>query len=684
MADDNKPTLLKRGVLIPPEGASDTLRRELEGYVAIDYVVKYLQNMKTSVRSVGDRVLILQSGTGSGKSTVLPVRLVQFGRRIAITQPRRKTVQEIARDIVQRYPHDMIMGENIGYQTGLIRVPARKGLRFMTIGILKLQLLNSTSDQIMHRYSIIVIDEVHTHDIDVDFTLRLLKLFLQKNWTNENCPTVILTSATLDPRKYMEYFDSQHFIDVAGLGQNHPVQEHWPESAIGNTYTAILGILRKSQGDTLIFMPTVREIGNFAKRLKDDLRGQVFEIYSRRLADNPADFERLQAPSKTARYILATDVFETGITLNHLRNVIDTGYRFSVLFNPVQNSTMLFMDMVSRASSTQRRGRVGRVTPGDYYPLYPKTVFENLDAQAYAQIYTSDISIQLLQLLIKETGAEFDDSNLRLQLYHRADPATLGLINPPLSDTLIYSFDHLYTMGYIDPEWNPTLLGYMAAQYLKIESEAIRMILASWYYGCEPLYTIIIACLVSTQGLFPGSVSECAARALGGGVNVHDDYIQALMIYETMVKHVRTGNVRQWAEKLEFDIDKWLDAIELVNDTLMKTLSLGLPVNYYCEPLVDVRSSSNEEYRTAVVRIKNCIYEGYRANLCTWNDMQKCYTRDYKNLTVEIPQYIREPVPKYVVVDSTVTVRDVARAGSFTSVLDNWVEVDKTFLYVSV
>lgn len=687
MADDTKPTLLRRGVLIPPDDSSEALKNELKSYVAIDYIIKYIKDMKTTVRGAGDRVLVLQSGTGSGKSTVLPVRLMEFGRRIGVTQPRRKTVQEIARDIVQRNPQDMVMGENIGYQTGLIRVPNRKGPRFMTIGILKLQLLNGTVDEIMHRYSVIVIDEVHTHDIDVDFTLRLLKMFLQKNWTQERCPLVIVMSATMDPQKYMDYFSTKHYISVAGLGQNYPVQEHWPQGTIGNTYSAILSILKKAKGDTLIFMPTQREIHNFAERIQKDLKGQVFEIYSRRLAEDPAVFEQLQGAPKanTQRYILSTDVLETGITLHHLKNVIDTGYRFNVLFNPVQSATMLFMDTISQAAATQHRGRVGRESAGDYYPLFTKTVFQNLDSQAYAQIYTSDISLQLLQLLIKESGAEFDDENLRLNIFSNADPLSLGLINPPLSDTLVHSFDHLYQLGYVDPEWRPTLLGYMAAQYLKIDSEALRMIFASWYYGCEPMYLIIIAALVSTPDLFQGSVGEVASKLLGGHgeYQIHDDFILALMMYETMVKHIQKGDVRQWLHGFDIGIAKWLDAIELVNDTLMKTLGLGLPVNYYCEPLVDVWTASKDEFRTTITRIKNCIYEGYRANLCTWNTIQKCYVRDYKQLTVEIPQYIKEPCPKYVIVDGVVT-SGKYRSGNYASVMDGWVEVDKTFLYVTV
>lgn len=679
---DNKPTLLKRGVIIPPDDASDARKSELLGYVAIDYIIKYIKDMKVGVKGPGDRVLVLESGTGSGKSTILPPRLMEFGRRQCVTEPRRKTAQEIPRDIVKHNPHDIIMGENIGFKTGILSVPNRKGLRFMTIGVLKQQILNSTSEQMIHRYSVIVIDEVHTHDLEVDFTLRLLKLFLEKNWTNERCPILILTSATMDPKRYLEYYNSTHHIRVAGAGKNFPVDEHWPSVAKSDNYSAIVQILKQVKGDTLVFMPTVKEIQNFATRVRKDLDDDVYELYSARLAQNMGEFQSLQAPSKKNRVIFATNVVETGITITYLKNVIDTGYAFSVMFNPVHGATMLFMDIISKAAATQRRGRVGRNSSGNYYPLYTKPSYEAMEPHSYPDIYTSDIAMQLLQLILKITGAEFDNTNIRLSLYDKPDALSLGLINQPLSDTVTYSFDQLYTLGYIDRDWNPTLLGYMAAMYQKISAESLKMIFSAGYYGCEPLYVITIAACVNMAKLFSGSIRDVATRIWGARIaELHCDFSITLMIYEEFVKHITAGDAKAWVIKMELDFNKWLDIIELRNDTLMTTLQLGFPVNYYCEPLVDIWERSKDEFDTAITRIKNCIYEGYRNNLCTWNSMQESYVRDYKNLTVSIKQYSTGSRPKYVIVDG-VTMGVRTQSGQFTSVMDGVVEVDKTFLYL--
>ena len=72
--------------------------------------------------SVNDRIMILKSGTGSGKSTTLSPELyrrfqVGTGKNIAVTQPRVLTAMSIPVDVIEHYD-EMVMGETIGYQTG--------------------------------------------------------------------------------------------------------------------------------------------------------------------------------------------------------------------------------------------------------------------------------------------------------------------------------------------------------------------------------------------------------------------------------------------------------------------------------------------------------------------------------------------------------------------------------------
>lgn len=684
---DHRPTMLKRGVVLAAADASEFERNSLASYVGVDYVIERIKFLQNNARSAGDRFLVLRSGTGSGKSTVLPFALMQFGRRQCITEPRRKIVQEIARDISARNPLQAIMGETIGYKTGINSVANRSGIRLVTTGVLKMQLLNSKAADLIHKYSIIMIDEVDTHDLEIDLTLRLLKQFIDNNWSNPRCPIVILASATLVPERYMSYFGTRYFIDIAGPGKNYPVEEHWPAVAVGDTYNAAVTAIRQVHGDTVVFMPTVASIVKYAEKIRTELKNPVFEAYSARLDSHPQEHAMLysQGDPQHTRVILATNVFESGITIPYLKNAIDTGYKFMVLFNNVSACRVGFLDKISQSAHKQRKGRVGRLSSGTYFPLYTQAAALLFLPETYPEIDVQDVSLPLLQLLIKITGAEFDAENQNVLLFNRVDPLVLGLINQPMSDALTYVYDNLYMLGYIDREWNPTTLGWMASRYTKISAETIKMILASFYHECEARYLIIAAACMTVNDVFGKSVLETATGILGATVlDIHSDVILAIMVYESMVEHIRSGDVDEWMVRHELNARMVNAVIELVNDTMITTLELGMPVEYYCESLLTIRKRSKTEFRAVCDAIVHCIYEGQRLNVCTWHESntgQSGYTRDYKHTRVQVDQYATGTRPKYVSMDSVFVGQTGARSGKFVTVLDGIVDIDTAYLY---
>ena len=116
------------------------------------------------IRSSGihDRIMLLHSKTGSGKSVTLPAELyVRFhevvGGGIVVTQPRVLLAKSLPLDIVKYYP-EIKLGHNIGYQTKeFVRKPKPGGVTFVTPGVLNNQLKTMSDDQIMSKMSFIII-----------------------------------------------------------------------------------------------------------------------------------------------------------------------------------------------------------------------------------------------------------------------------------------------------------------------------------------------------------------------------------------------------------------------------------------------------------------------------------------------------------------------------------------------
>ena len=223
------PTLLEPNKILKQSWMSKSDVSSIKQQISIEFLMDYIDSRmwdgatppKFKLRGIGDRVLVLRSGTGSGKSTLLPPFLYKkyllTGGNLIITQPTKATTIDIPNQIIQ-YNNFLKLGENIGYQTGSIKKNPSKGILFATYGILLQHLKMLTDEEFMKKYRFVIIDEVHTRTIEVDTCLFYLKKLLKKNWDDPMCPFVILTSATFDPKIFMNYFKckKESFLDVVG------------------------------------------------------------------------------------------------------------------------------------------------------------------------------------------------------------------------------------------------------------------------------------------------------------------------------------------------------------------------------------------------------------------------------------------------------------------------------------
>jgi HrpA-like RNA helicase len=242
------PTLLLPGFIIPPKGMSKTEKELLKNMTGMDYLMNSIGDRIGLVRntfgkiksnSIGGRVFILKSGTGSGKSTSIPPEFyTRFQTRtmknIVVTQPRILTAKSIAEDVPINYPN-IKMDINVGFSTGIIkRSISEKGITYMTTGTLLQQILSITYEEFVDKYSLIVIDEVHVRDINVDMLLYQIKKMLNLYWDKPNCPIIIIMSATIDQTNFINYFDVPNINSIEFLGSTFPIECNFPKYDISN------------------------------------------------------------------------------------------------------------------------------------------------------------------------------------------------------------------------------------------------------------------------------------------------------------------------------------------------------------------------------------------------------------------------------------------------------------------
>ncbi|MDR2019179.1 MAG: DEAD/DEAH box helicase, partial [Treponema sp.] len=159
------------------------------------------------------QVVVVESPTGSGKTTQLPVILYHAGYSkngvIGVTQPRRIAAVSVS-EYIARQTGTAIPGL-VGYK---MRFEDKTGdgtaIKIMTDGIL---LQEMKLDPWLSRYGCMIVDEAHERSLNIDFILGLLKRVLETRRDFK----VIVSSATINAGVFSEYFGECPVVKIDAI-----------------------------------------------------------------------------------------------------------------------------------------------------------------------------------------------------------------------------------------------------------------------------------------------------------------------------------------------------------------------------------------------------------------------------------------------------------------------------------
>jgi ATP-dependent helicase HrpB len=351
--------------------------------------------------------VVLQAPPGAGKTTIVPLALLQetwlAGRKILLLEPRRMA----ARAAASRMAH--LLGEDVGQTVGYrIRMDScvsdRTRIEVITEGILTHQLQR---DPGLAEIGLVIFDEFHERNLDSDLCLALS--LHGRELFREGPPLKLLVmSATLDGEAVSTLLGAAPV--VTSSGRQFPVETHFGESPqlrdsiVQPTVSTVLRALREQTGSILVFLPGQREISAVAKSLSEALgalreqRVEVVPLYGG-LSLERQQQAILPAPEGTRKVVLATNVAETSLTIEGVTVVVDSGQVREPVFDPTTGTTRLATRRISRASAEQRQGRAGRQGPGFCYRLWTEQQQARLVARSTPEILQADLAPMVLQLL---------------------------------------------------------------------------------------------------------------------------------------------------------------------------------------------------------------------------------------------------------------------------------------------
>ena len=345
--------------------------------------------------------LILQSPTGSGKSTQVPQMLLDQGilgeGEVVVLQPRRLATRMLAARVAQE--RKVRLGDEVGYQIRFDRVVSENTrIRFVTEGVLLRQLLN---DPHLRGVSAIVFDEFHERHLYGDITLAR-SLHLQE--TKRPDLKLIVMSATLDAGQLESYMAPCKTLK--SQGRTFPVEIEYLPRAIHPEHDKIWDVAAEAleqlaevnDGDVLVFMPGAYEISRTVEALRHSRVGSEFLVLPLHGELPVADQDAAVAQYYQRKVVVATNVAETSLTIDGIRLVIDSGLARIPRYDPNRGINTLLVEKISRASADQRTGRAGRTAPGHCLRLWTDIEQEGRPAQELPEIKRLDLSEVVLTL----------------------------------------------------------------------------------------------------------------------------------------------------------------------------------------------------------------------------------------------------------------------------------------------
>ncbi|KEP63045.1 UNVERIFIED_CONTAM: helicase [Hammondia hammondi] len=636
------------------------------------------------------QVTLIVGDTGSGKTTQVPQFLHFFGFTqkgvVAVTQPRRVAAVSLARRVSEELSrkqeassetqehspeHNESLGGFVGYCVRFEDcTSAETRIKFLTDGML---VREAMLDEMLSRYSVVVLDEAHERSLRTDILLGWMKRLLPKRKDLK----VIVMSATLDTEKFLGFFPGAQTVLVPG--RQFPVElMYTPEPEGDYIEAALITVLQihtqYPPGDILVFLPGQEDIeslqtilegkrellrnalcmaasmgaGQAPKKVASIERGgqralplpKGLSSANRRVEvrigeDTAAvdqlpccrdlqicplfaalPFERQKAvftpaPEGVRKVIVATNIAETSITVQGIRYVVDCGLAKAKCVNHRTGVEALVIEEISQDAAKQRAGRAGREAPGVVFRMYTEDTFNKFRPRKVPEIVTCDLDQVFLEL--KTLGVE--------------NPLEFPFLDSPPKEAFVNAGRTLHRLEAVDSRGQLTELGRKLAA-LPLKPILGKLVLDSVTFECTAEILSIVA-MLSTDSLWyshrslPADKSSRLVHARRRLSDSQGDHLTLLNAYT------------QWDEatdKIAFCKEYGLHHNALLRAKQIRTQLEQILLS----PQIGVKNVAKSEAPDTRTKIRQCLAVGCWLHTARLQRDQKTYITTVERETAKI------------------------------------------------
>lgn len=287
-------------------------------------------------------------------------------------------------------------------------------------------------------YDIVMIDESHEHGFNIDMILTFMREALIVNKSLK----LIIISATMDDdekiyRRFYKYVNDNlrepfnELLRLDGLDRinvDRRIDITPPDSSTQFKITLVdsykngynfknymnfvfdktIDVIKNStSGHILVFVASLKNVELLAKKLNQETANNIYAFeYHSKLNNKERQFIQ-NINSELGNYqvsknnsntlvpkgtynraiIIATNIAEASITIRNLKFVVDSGIINTVFYDIKLRKSVPKLEFISKTSAIQRIGRVGRLSDGTVFTLYPKNIiYSNKTAYQITQI----------------------------------------------------------------------------------------------------------------------------------------------------------------------------------------------------------------------------------------------------------------------------------------------------------
>jgi HrpA-like RNA helicase len=383
-----------------------------------------------------NEVILLQSGTGSGKSVLNPkicLHVNGYKGLVVMTLPKKLITLKASEFSAKTL--DVELGEQVGYAyRGDSMKSEQTSLLYCTDGLVTAMM---KSDPTIKNIDILIIDEAHERKVQIDLLLYLARNAIKiRKERNMKPLKLVIMSATINESIFRAYYRdfSYDYLFMSGT-PNYPIESIYLEAPLNiknNQYlesgvNIIVNIVNKiksgdkkfPEGDILFFVCTISECEKMTLKISDLIKDAfVMALYSgfdselEPYISSLNKYKELNSNYKR-RIFVSTNVAESSLTIDGLRYVIDSGLAMSVRYDPIKKCNVMEKNIITKAQISQRKGRSGRTQPGTCYHLY--TPEQEASAKEFPdpEIIREDMKNVCLSLM--KLGCQINKTDFTLQ-----------------------------------------------------------------------------------------------------------------------------------------------------------------------------------------------------------------------------------------------------------------------------